>query len=341
MRRFFHHHGLAVACVIAPLLFGLWGNYLVVAWFLDAGQVASIKIDYRLRDQPDARPASSSETPPKAAPDPAVARIDLVARHFSGIVNFALTTSVLWFIAAGAFATSFVFVSRYAGWRVAALVAVICVAVSVVQAVLIVHSEHRRVLVMTILRLAEAHVALKDLPMVDRVRDAIAINVVVGISAVFMLLGTFYVAAIRRSGGAGLEDLKDRLVAIRIALVLTSALLVIEVLFSRALGDWPLSLLVDDQKSALTPAANALAQIWGTTGTIAAIGVAAPALVSWHLDRAAYRRCHQGEGAETPKDGLEIAPLSTATSLLAVIAPVVASPVLDIVKSLLGAASGR
>jgi hypothetical protein len=104
----------------------------------------SIRIEYRLRDRPDAQPSPSSEKPSKAAPDPAVARIDLVAKHFSGIINLALCTSVLWFIAAGAFATAFVFLSRHAGRRTAALVAVVGIALSTMQAAMIVWSEHRR-----------------------------------------------------------------------------------------------------------------------------------------------------------------------------------------------------
>jgi hypothetical protein len=343
MPRFFHRHGLAIACVIVPLVFGLWGNYLVVAWFMDAGQVAAIRLDYQFRDRPELRPSASPErAQQKEAVEPAVARAELVARHFSGIVNLALSSSILCFIAAGAFAAGFVFVSRHAGRRVAALAAAAAIAVSAIQAVMIVESEHRRVLVTTnILRLAETHEALKELPMSGRVREIVAVNVVVGLSAVLMLFGSLYVAAIRRNSRTSLADLENRLLVIRVTLVLTSALLVAEVLFTRALVDWPLSLLTDGQKSALTPAAQALAAVWGTTGTITAVAATTPAIISWYLDREVYRERQKSEDKHVQADGLEIAPLSTVISLLAVVAPIVASPALDAFKSLLTAVSGH
>ena len=61
------------------------------------------------------------------------------------------------------------------------------------------------------------------------------------------------------------------------------------VLFTRALVDWPLSLLTEAQKVALAPAADALVRVWGSAATISLIGSVAPPMIAWHLDRAVYR----------------------------------------------------
>ena len=347
LRRIFSRHGLAIACVVAPLVFGLWGGYLAVAAIMHAGHVDAIKLDYRFRDQllPNVVPASpptavsAERDAERLAAERATARMDLVARHFSGIVNLAVSSSVLYFIACVAFAAGAFHVARHAGRKVVVLVALLCLAIAAAQAFMMVQGDHRRVLVTgNILRLAETHEALKDLPMVSAVKTVLGVNIAVGLTAVFMLFASLYIATIRPEK-PDLAGLKERLFVVRAVMVLASILLVIVVLFTRALVDWPLSLLTEAQKIALGPAAEALARVWGASASIALVASIAPAIVSWHLDREIYRGAHSEAGATA--DGLEIAPMSTATSLLAVLAPVVASPMLDAFKSLLGAVSGR
>lgn len=350
LRRIFSRHGLAIACVVAPLVFGLWGGYLAVAAIMHAGHVDAIKLDYRFRDQllPNVVPASpptavsAEREAERLAADRATARMDLVARHFSGIVNLAVSSSLLYFVAFVAFvafAAGAFYVSRHAGRKVVVLVALACLAAAAAQAGMMVQGDHRRVLVTgNILRLAEAHEALKELPMAGAVKTVLGINICVGLTSVLMLFASLYIATIRREK-PDLAGLKERLFVIRAVMVLASILLVIVVLFTRALVDWPLSLLTEAQKIALGPAAEALARVWGASASIALVASIAPAVISWHLDRELYRSGRSE--ARATADGLEIAPMSTATSLLAVLAPVVASPMLDAFKSLLGAVSGH
>ena len=51
LHRFLFRHGLAIACVVAPLVFGLWGSYLTVAAIMGAGHLETVRLDYRFRDQ--------------------------------------------------------------------------------------------------------------------------------------------------------------------------------------------------------------------------------------------------------------------------------------------------
>jgi hypothetical protein len=86
-----------------------------------------------------------------------------------------------------------------------------------------------------------------------------------------------------------LHGLKERLFIIRACLILASAILVVVALASRAVFDWPLSLLLEPDRNALAPAADALVRSWGTLGSISLIAGFLPAICAWYLDRATYR----------------------------------------------------
>jgi hypothetical protein len=51
---FVHRYGLAIACVAAPFLFGLWPSSVTVAWLMAPSHLERMQLDYRLRDQPSA-----------------------------------------------------------------------------------------------------------------------------------------------------------------------------------------------------------------------------------------------------------------------------------------------
>src|ERR1044072_2213301 len=278
LRRFLSRHGLAVACVVAPLVFGLWGSYLTVAAIMGAGHLETVRLDYRFRDQllPGAAPTSQAAPTPasaereaeKIAAERATARMDLVARHYSGIVNIALASCLIYFVAAIALVAGVLHLSRHFGRAAVSLITLLCVAGAAAQAVLLVNSQHRRLLVTgNILRLAETHDALKDLPMLGAVNTLIAVNTFIGMAAVLMLFASTYVVAIRREH-PDLAGAKERLFVMRATMVVASAILVAMVLFTRALVDWPLSLLTEAQKVALAPAAGALVRVGGGVGTI-------------------------------------------------------------------------
>jgi Na+/melibiose symporter-like transporter len=82
----------------------------------------------------------------------------------------------------------------------------------------------------------------------------------------------------------------------------------------------------------------------GATGTIALVAAFAPAIIAWQLDVAAYneRSPKQEGGAAVAMDiNLVFAPMSLITSIVAVFAPLLASPFANALQSILGAVGGK
>jgi hypothetical protein len=189
------------------------------------------------------------------------------------------------------------------------------------------------------------------------VASLVRINTSVALIPVTMVLLALLSLSIRPSE-LHLADLRQRLKAIRYALGFASAILVASVLLSKALLEWPLKLILESQALALRPLADALTLELGAAGTIALFAAFAPAVAAWRLDVERYRAAHPrpGEAAKAapadhepdhepkpkhkPKnadDGLVFAPWSAMTGVIAVLAPVLASPFVDALRSILGA----
>jgi hypothetical protein len=348
---FLNRYALAVACVAAPFLFGLWPSSVTVAWLMAPSHVERIQLDYRLRDQPATRPlggsgagqkteqgeAAPAPTKGDARPDPAV-RFELVAQHFSGLVNFGLTSGFLYFVCAAAFVVSGVIVQRRLGGRMLALVTAAFAVVAALETWLVMFHQQRRILVMdNILQLADRNDLLRHIPVADRMVELLAFNIFVSMFTVGLLLTALGAASVRCGASVDRTDLEDRLFVIRATMVLASALLVVGVLQAKALVEWPISLLVEAERKALDPAGDAIPRLWAGSASVALLAAFLPGISAWYLDRRDYRAGHPGSGAEAQSDGLDIAPLSTVTAILAVLAPVVASPILDAAKSLVSA----
>ena len=60
-------------------------------------------------------------------------------------------------------------------------------------------------------------------------------------------------------------------------MVLASALLVVAVLQTKALVEWPISLLVEAQRKALDPAGDALTRLWAGSASVALLAAFCPA----------------------------------------------------------------
>jgi hypothetical protein len=154
-----------------------------------------------------------------------------------------------------------------------------------------------------------------------------------------LLLTALGAASVRCGASVNRTDLDDRLFVIRATMVMASALLVVGVLQAKALVEWPISLLVEAERKALDPAGDAIPRLWAGSASVALLAAFLPGIAAWYLDRRDYRAGHAG--AEAQSDGLDIAPLSTVTAILAVLAPVVASPILDAAKSLVTAVGAK
>ena len=70
---------------------------------------------------------------------------------------------------------------------------------------------------------------------------------------------------------------------------MASALLVVAVLQTKALVEWPIALLVEAQRKALDPAGDALTRLWAGSASVALLAAFLPGIAAWYLDRWDYR----------------------------------------------------
>jgi hypothetical protein len=196
-----------------------------------------------------------------------------------------------------------------------------------------------------ILNVADRHAELRalttDWSTAEIVNLIMTINTFFALVGVGFLLGGVFLVSVRPArADLTLEDLKDRVRVTRVSLILVSAILVLYVILSKLLLQWPLSLLRDAQALALQQIATALISYWSVAATLGMLAIFTPAIVAWQLDVESYRATRadqpQGAGQDKVDDGLEFARRSTVTALLAVVAPLLASPLADALKSAIG-----
>jgi hypothetical protein len=316
-----------------------------------SGKEAQTCRDFRARKLAGiAPPPPSAITPnaatPAAAPaprrdadsEPANPKLLLIANHVAGRYGVAYGYAFLLLVSVLAFSFGSFVVIKKTNWRVWLTVTVGFLIVTFVAAFLDVTATPLRYLAAdNILARADKDAVLQFLPAADNLEKLILMGLTFGYLSVGLILAALYCASIRLGDMSTRHNLEERLFVIRIGLVLGSAILVIVVLSSRAVFDWPLSLLVESDRKALTPIADALVRKWGAIGSISLVGAFLPAISAWYLDRACYRstlpKTEEAKKREAESEPLEIAPLSTITSIIVVLAPVLASPLFDVVKS--------
>jgi hypothetical protein len=173
------------------------------------------------------------------------------------------------------------------------------------------------------------------------------------LSAVGMLVAATASVSVRPEKPPTCEELLSRLTIMRIVLALGAAVLVVGVLCSKILIEWPTSLLSNSQQKAIAPIGEAVNLMYGAFGTIALIAGLGPALVAFVLDRRAFRATladnRQAETTEAtaqdrapakpppaPRfaDDLGFAPLSSIGTAIAVFSPLLASPLLGLLASI-------
>jgi hypothetical protein len=206
----------------------------------------------------------------------------------------------------------------------------------------------------------------------------VSFNTIAALVPVGMLLMALAALSIRHSPSIpDRADLMLRRNCLRVALALGSTLFVIGVLANKALVDWPLSLVSVPQQVALQPIADAVTLQLGTMGTIAIVAAFTPAMVAWWLDVKIYeedrarkeakkkeKQKNKSTQTSTPfqpeaqgatdgsKDDADssaekqaaefaFAPLSAITAIIAALAPLLASPFVDTLKSVAVAFSGK
>jgi hypothetical protein len=175
--------------------------------------------------------------------------------------------------------------------------------------------------------------------MVDRI---MVITSFIGVFAVGLMMGAVCLASVRSTrNDLEQDDLKRRRIEIQVAFVLTSAVLVVYVLISKMLLDWPLSLLADAQRPTFELISESVLFHWSAAATIVLLLIFIPALVAYLLDVAAYRARRRGDAetsASLPADGLEFARWSSGmANVVIALAPLLASPIANMLKAIIGA----
>ena len=141
-------------------------------------------------------------------------------------------------------------------------------------------------------------------------------------------------------------ELARRLKIIQISLVSLSASLVVAALSTRLLLEWSLSLVSGSQRTALKPFSDAILLAAGTAGTVALLAAVTPAIAAWQLDVERYREHRAANSAAQPapksassanqqQDEFQVTLLPMIGSILAALAPILTSPVFDIMKSII------
>lgn len=347
------NQGGEICAVSRALPFTLLGETSPSPLKLSAEDAKSCDARVALRSS-EAAPMTTPAAPAAAAPAPSQAaaaegekksaekppwRLQIVANHIAGRLNVAYAYAFLLLVSVVAFGFgSYVVISKkgLTAWSVT--VAVFAVATGIIAVLDINRSALRGFVADNILARADADAMLQFLPAANSLRSLIVGGLCIGYLSVGMILAALYVASVRKCEQSTLDDLKERLLVIRVGLVLGSAILIVVVLSSRAVFDWPLSLLVEPDRKALMPAADALVRKWGAIGSISLIGAFLPAITAWYLDRDCYRKAPhpvKEPPAPMPDEGeLEIAPMSMVTSIVVILGPILASPMFDAFKSL-------
>jgi hypothetical protein len=188
----------------------------------------------------------------------------------------------------------------------------------------------------------------------DRVLFLVRFNTWVALVAVGTLLAALYAASVRAvDREPDLDDLLRRREIAHWVLGFGSTLLVIAVFASEILVDWPASLLAKPQQAALKPLGEALTLLLGAVGTIALFAAMAPALAAYVLDVRRYRArttvwfvepeprpaaqpsLPAKKPAQPADDALGFAPVPVISAVVAAFAPLLASSLLQVMKTFL------
>jgi hypothetical protein len=335
---------LAFCCIAGPfvaiIVLGIFYTMLISpALFQDS---AKLTFQYTAATPDDAvvaektTQANSDETSVK--PD---ATMFLPARDYAGHAAYAIASAFLAIIVL----TTFIFSAAlvFQSWRWTGVIAL-----GVAWYFSDVHGRY--LVVRDLLNQADSFAGLapfvtsshgRALPTGQLMENLIFANTVLALIPIGMLLTALFLLTRRSQEPIETPALIARRLLLRCLLWLASASFVMGVVCNKALVEWPLTLVKADQALALTPVANSLVLQFGALGTAAIFAAFLPAVAAWMLDANALREKIQSDGqpAAAQTDALEFATMPAITSVMAVIAPLLTSPVVDSFRSVLGALS--
>jgi hypothetical protein len=351
-RAFLWRYGFAILCVAAPLILTIVTTRTTLDRLIPELLEFTGKNTYTFDYKP-AVPKAKSATEKTKAEDAADPTMFLPARQYYGQTMYAIASAFLYTFAAGAFCFAvFIVFQRWGAIGVIlGLAFFTCVVLYITDGIGI--PRGRYLVVDDLLNKADGFKELQPLAQPTKAGDAlralVKLNTIVALVPVGMIMLATAALSVRACDDElDIDCLKIRLAKLRWAILLSSALLVTGVLANKAMVEWPLSLVSESQATGLRPIADALVLQMGATGTIASFGLFTPAIVAWSLDVERLRRnsriaptgseskVRAGGDTTNTTDGLIVAPISTITAILAALAPVLASPFLDALKSIIG-----
>ena len=295
--------------------------------------------------------------------------------QYRGEARYAAASAFVYLASAAVLLFSLVIVYRRLDWKVWVAALLAFVVLSYIIAFHLEKPPGRQLIVDNLLNAAENFEKMKVAGLTppltgDMISWLVSLNTIAALVPVGMLLVALAALSVRDPDAMpDPADLKLRRTCLRIALGLASALFVIGVLANKILVAWPLSLIIKAQRDALEPLAEAVTLELGAMGTIAIIAAFTPAIIAWWLDVEHYRRetadkaqaprppkhkarkeaaraaaaadtdeTHDPLSEQGPLDEFVFAPLSTISGIIAALAPLLASPVVDAIRSLLSLA---
>jgi len=322
MRELARRHLLAICCILGPILFAALGTEATTRWMLPE-QIGNLRQSFVFLPDAASNPAGGVGQPD--------VKLLFPARDISGRIRYAAISALLCLVSVGAFVFGAVVVAHCHGPRALAIAFVLVLPAPIAFGFSEPAFERARPLVVeSILKAADLNgsyspMAVKDWSTPKTIIWLVRFNTVVALLGVGMLLMALYVTSIRACAAAlTLQDLRKRREIARWVLGLGSAILVVAVIASEILVDWPPSLLASSQQLALKPIADAINLLLGVIGTIALLAAFAPAIAAFTLDVRRYRVYTPVRGGPAG-DELGFAPVSSVTGLIVAFAPLLAS----------------
>ena len=376
VQKLVYAYGLALCCIIAPVLLGLVALDRTATMLMHRAEVLELRYEFHsATDLPGSGTATVKQIAGKNEQDLAVA---FLAKDLHGRASYAVASALLYLASAAAIGFGLGVVGRRNGARLAFgallfsvffgyIVASYHEALDLLGALVVEHilaAANKLEPPMNVLASGDADRSLFNqfvgilFPRADEFGDPtvtglVRLDFMIGFSAVGMLLAATASVAVRPEKPPTHEELLSRLTIIRIVLALGAAVLVVAVLCSKFLIEWPTSLLSNSQQKAIAPIGEADILIFGASCTIALIAALGPALVAFVLDRQAFpATLADNRQAETTgvtaqdqapanaapaqgfTDDLDFATISSISTAIAVFSPLLASPVLELVASI-------
>jgi hypothetical protein len=343
-------YGLAAACLILPWSMPkTWPAQMLMPW-----QKGDFAFAFRF-----ASPATTPHTA-EVAPSPSEPNVttkqditpdSLFVQHLSNRVPFALVTGYFYLAAATILVFSSIIIMHYLGCA-----SLLCAMVGygIAAYALIFISPQQKpfnfelsLAVSDLLDKADKEAILSPLAIPGGTGRAVIaiwkVQLFLGVLPLGLLSLAVSLSSIRSlESDLHIENLKRRLWAIRWALALSSTMLIITVVNVRVLLDWPLTLIEKSQAAILSQLMNIMVFDVAGGSTLILLCLFAPAILAYILDVSRYRalaeqgtyKVHGPAGGDAD-DGLSLAPLSSLASGLAILAPLLTSPVMELFKNLI------